>query len=83
LVGLLDRIRGGSYVSDESPPAVTPGRQGSVADASERIRAGESVLAAARDLLDRAGRATAVELYDMIADAPGPSGRPEGDALLG
>lgn len=79
---LLDRIRRGTYVPDGDPPLVAPGRSTSAAEAASRILAGEDVLAAVRDLLGQAGRATAAELGGMISARPEPLGRPEVDALL-
>lgn len=81
-MGLLDRILSGTYRPDDQPPLVTPGIPTTVAGTAERIRSGEEILPAVRDLLDQTGRATAADTARMIADRPDPTGHAEADALL-
>jgi hypothetical protein len=80
-VGLLDRIRRGSYVADSSGVA-TEGRYLSLVDIAARVAAGEDRLHPVRDFLDQAGRRTDEELADLIAEPPNRTGDPRADALL-
>ena len=69
-MGLLDRIRSGTYVPDAGPALPTPGRRNTLRETAARIDDGEDVLSAVRDFLDQAGRADADELAAMIAERP-------------
>jgi len=69
-MGLLDRIRSGTYVPDAGPALATPGRRNTLRETAARIDDGEDVLSAVRDFLDQAGRADADELAAMIAERP-------------
>ena len=80
-MGLIDRIRSGTYVPD-GPPLAARGTAATLADTAGRIARGEDVLPAARDFLDGAGRATPVELEALIRDEPPLTGSERGDALL-
>lgn len=83
-MGLIDRIREGTYIADDDPPG--PGRAGlralSLAEAAERIAAEGDVMPPVRDFLDQVARLEDAELESLIASEPPPTGRPEGDALL-
>lgn len=81
-MGLLDRIRSGTFVPDDSPPLATPGRRLTLRESGRRIDDGENPLSVARDFLDHAGRASAHELDAMIMERPEPTGDPRADALL-
>jgi hypothetical protein len=82
-VGLLDHIRRGEYVPDSAPgPIPHGGRTLSLAEAADRIAAGEETLDVARDFLDQVGRRSDGELAALIRERPEPTGRAEADALL-
>jgi hypothetical protein len=82
-VGLLDHIRRGEYVPDSAPgPIPHGGRTLSLAEAADRIAAGEETLDVARDFLDQVERRSDGELAALIRERPEPTGRAEADALL-
>jgi hypothetical protein len=82
-MGLLDRIRRGEYVPDSAPgPTPHGGRTLSLAEAADRIAAGEETLGVARDFLDQVGRRSDDELAALVRERPEPTGRAEADALL-
>ena len=81
-MGLLERIRSGTFVPDDSPPLVSPGRRISLREAGTRVDAGEDVLLVAREVLDQAGRAKPDEIKAMVAERPELTGVPRADALL-
>jgi hypothetical protein len=80
-MGLLDRIRRGTYAIDASAPTVAAGAMLSLADVARRVAAGAEPLGATRDLLDQAGRADHRELVALIAERPELTGT-RVDALL-
>lgn len=81
-MGLLERIRNGTYVADEEV-LVVPGRLLSLTETAARIGAGENVLAAVRDFLDQSGRRSRDELLELVSGRPDPTGSDRADALLG
>ena len=81
-MGLIDRIRRGTYTPDTAPPAVAGGSRLSLADVARRVAAGADPLAATRDALDQAGRADDHELAALITERPQLTGAPF-DALVG
>jgi hypothetical protein len=81
-MGLLDRIRSGTYVPDSGPALASPGHRLTLREAGARVDSGESALMAVREFLDQAGRADADELAAMIAEAPELTGDAHTDALL-
>ena len=82
-MGLLERIRSGTFVPDDGPPLVSPGRRLSLSEAGARVDAGEDVLLVAREVLDQAGRAEPNEIMAMVAERPELTGVARADALLG
>lgn len=81
-MGLLARIRSGTFVADDSPPLATPGRRLTLCESGRRIDGGEDSLLVACEFLDQAGRADMHELEAMIAERPEPTRNPRADALL-
>lgn len=83
-MGLLDRIREGTYVPDADPvPSWAPGSTTtSLVETAKRIAAGEEVMSAVRDFLDQVGWVPDEELGRLVQERPGPTGSAEGDALL-
>lgn len=82
-MSLLERIRRGDYLPDtEAPRAARGGRQLSVAEVADLVRAGDEPLARVRDFLDQAPRRSDGELAALIRERPEPTGSPEVDALL-
>lgn len=82
-MGLLERIRDGTFVAGDDPPLATPGRRPTLADTGRAIQEGGDPLRAAREALDRAQRMTEAELAKLLAERPAPTGLPRADALLG
>lgn len=82
-MGLLDRIREGTFIADDAPALATPGRRETLRDAGTRVRNGEDVLPPIRDVLDQAGRAEAHDVAAMIAEDPGLTANARADALIG
>jgi hypothetical protein len=82
-MGLLERIRSGTYLPDGGSPLVTPGHRLTARDAGAHVAAGDDPVIVARELLDHIGRAGANEIAEMIAERPEPTGDPRADALLG
>jgi hypothetical protein len=80
-VGLIDRIRAGTYVADAETLAA-PGRNPSLAEVATGIAGGEPALDAVRDFLDRAGRAAQGDLVELVSDPPAGVGDRRVDALL-
>lgn len=81
-MGLLDEIRGGTYVADDAPPLVVPGERLTLRVAGTRIARGEDSLLVAREFLDHAGRADDGQIVAMICDRPNLTGDRRADALL-
>ncbi len=81
-MGLLERIRAGTFVADDSPPLAIPGRRLTLREIGRRIDDGEDRLMVVRDFLDQAGRAGTRALETMIAERPDPTGDARADALL-
>lgn len=81
-MGLLERIRSGTFVADDGPPLATPGRRLTLRESGRRIDGGEDPLLVAREFLDQAARADTHELEAMIVERPEPTGNPRPDALL-
>jgi len=82
-MGLLDRIRRGSYVADSAAtPDELGGRRLSLAEVAGAVRAGHDPLGGVRDFLDQAPRREDAELASLIGERPEPTGDPKADALL-
>jgi len=81
-MGLLERIRSGTFVPDASPALASPGFRLTLRDAGARIDGGEDLLIVAREFLDQAGRADALALAAMIDESPAPTDDRHADALL-
>lgn len=81
-MGLLDQIRAGTFVANDSPPLATPGRRLALREAGRRIGDGEDSLMVVREFFDQAGRAEPHELEAMIEERPEPTGQLRADALL-
>lgn len=81
-MGLLERIRSGTYVADDGPALATPGHRLTLRETGARIDGGEDLLIAVREFLDQAGRADAVELAAMIGERPDLTDDEHANALL-
>ena len=81
-MGLLDRIRSGTFVPDDGPALVSPGRRHTLREAGGRVEGGEDLLIVIREFLDQAGRADARELAGMIDESPDLTGDARTDALI-
>ena len=81
-MGLLERIRSGTFVPDEGPALASPGLRLTLRDAGARIDGGGDLLIVAREFLDQAGRADAVALAAMIDESPALTDDRHADALL-
>jgi hypothetical protein len=80
-MALLDQIRSGTYVADETL-LVVPGRLISLAQVAERIAEGEPTLHAVRDFLDQAGHAEPQALAPLLDEEPKLLDDRRADALL-
>ncbi|MCP9485807.1 MAG: hypothetical protein MSC30_08085 [Gaiellaceae bacterium MAG52_C11] len=80
-MGLLDRIRTGTYVAD-GEPLIVPGRATALAEVGDRVLAGEGVLPAVRDFLDQLERLPADELARLVEQEPPATGDSRADALV-
>ena len=81
-MGLLERIRSGTFVPDDGPALSTPGRRLTLREAGARIERGEDLLLVVREFLDQAGRVDAPELAAMIGERPELTGNTRADALI-
>lgn len=81
-MGLLERVRAGTFVPDDAPPSASPGRLLTLCEAGLRVDCGEDPLPVVRELLDQAGRADAAALAVMIGERPELTGDAHADALL-
>ena len=82
-MGLLERIRTGSYVADDDHPGrLGGGRSVSLADVARSVASGEEPLPLVRDFLDQVHRRSDAELEALIREEPPLTGRAELDALL-
>ncbi|MBM3677907.1 MAG: hypothetical protein FJW96_08505 [Actinobacteria bacterium] len=83
-MGLLDRIREGSYVPDDDglAPRQRVDRSSSLAETARRIAADGNVMIPVRDFLDQVSRLADADLERLIEEEPPPTGAPEADALL-
>ena len=82
-MGLLDRIRRGSYTADlDTRPDSRAGRSVSLAEVAVRVSEGEELLPAVRDFLDQVKRRDDDELADLIRTRPELTGSLKADALL-
>lgn len=81
-MGLIERIRTGTYVPDLEPPLAAPGRRVSLRESAARVEGGEDILLVAREFLDQAGRVAADELEAMVAERPALTGVERADALM-
>jgi hypothetical protein len=82
-MGLLDAIREGSFVVEDTTSTAAHGRRDlSLASAARLISSGQSALVVVREFLDQANLVDDVELAALIADRPDPAGNPQADALL-
>ena len=81
-MGLLERIRSGRFVPDDSPPLATPGRRLTLRETGSRIDDGVDLLMVVREFLDQAGRADAPGLAAMIGERPELTGNTRADALI-
>ena len=82
-MGLIDSIRDGTFVPDDDPVGPAPGSAVTLAQAGERIGAGEDRLFVARDFLDQLGRLSRAALLDAIEERPPATGDVLAEALLG
>ncbi len=69
-MGLLEQIRSGTFVPDDGPALVSPGRRHTLREAGGRVVGGEDLLIVIREFLDQAGRAETADLAGMIDEAP-------------
>jgi hypothetical protein len=81
-VGLIDRIRSGSYRPDDDPPLAAAGIVSTLRAQAERIVQGEPPLVVARDALDQLARCDDATLVSLVADEPRSTGDERADALL-
>lgn len=82
-MGLLDRIRRGSYTADlGASPDSLAGRSVSLAEVAVRVSEGEELLPAVRDFLDQVKRRDDSELADLIRARPEATGSRKADAVL-
>lgn len=82
-MGLLDRIRRGSYTADLSASSDSlAGRSVSLAEVAVRVSEGEELLPAVRDFLDQVKRRDDGALADLIRARPELTGSRKADALL-
>lgn len=81
-MGLLERIRSGTFVPDDGPALVAPGRRLTLRDTGARIGGGEDPLTAVREFLDQAVRADSGEIAAMIFDEPELTADARADALV-
>jgi len=83
-VGLLDRIRDGTYVPDDEPGArwAPESAATSLAETADRIAAGGDTLIAARDFLDQVGWVPDDVLERLLLVRPAETGSEKADALL-
>ena len=82
LMGLLDRIRRGTYVPTGGDELAAPGRRRTLREAAAGVRQGEDPLLAMRELLDQAGRVDGRQLAAMIGERPEETGDERADALF-
>ncbi len=81
-MGLIDRIRDGTYVPDDEPPIVVPGRCDTIGGSAARIIAGDDLLIVVREFLDCAQRLPDDELLAHVRERPPVTGNVRADALL-